>query len=227
MIRYLTALLNRRKEDTNMDMTCELPGQNRAAGAGAFPDPARDLDIDAERHGVVFAAGCFWCVEAVFERLDGVHDVISGYAGGSADTANYSAVCTGRTNHAEVVKIVYDPHRISYGRLLKVLFSVAHDPTQLDRQGNDRGRQYRSAIFYGSEAERDVAAAYIAQLEAAQVFSKPIVTVLTPLEKFFEAETYHQDYAIRNPGQPYIAGVATPKVEKLEHVYGEYLRKGA
>lgn len=208
-----------------MDMTCELPGQNRAAGSGAFPDPERDLEMPGERHSVVFAAGCFWCVEAVFERLDGVLDVVSGYAGGSAETANYEAVCTGRTNHAEVVKIDYDPRVIRYGRLLKVLFSVAHDPTQLDRQGNDRGRQYRSAIFYGSEAERDVAAAYIAQLEAARVFAKPIVTVLAPLETFYRAEAYHQDYAVRNPGQPYIAGVSTPKVEKLERQYGDYLRK--
>ena len=174
---------------------------------------------------ITLAGGCFWCVEAVFERLDGVLDVVSGYAGGSAETANYEAVCTGRTNHAEVVKIDYDPRVIRYGRLLKVLFSVAHDPTQLDRQGNDRGRQYRSAIFYGSEAERDVAAAYIAQLEAARVFAKPIVTVLAPLETFYRAEAYHQDYAVRNPGQPYIAGVSTPKVEKLERQYGDYLRK--
>jgi len=211
-----------------MDISCDLPGQNRSAASGAFPDPQRDLEPgSSELHSVVFAAGCFWCVEAVFERLEGVHDVISGYTGGTAETANYAAVCTGRTNHAEVVKVVYDPGVISYGRLLKVLFSVAHDPTQLDRQGNDRGRQYRSAIFYSSEAERDVAAAYIAQLEAAKAFSKPIVTVLAPLDTFYVAETYHQDYAIRNPGQPYIAGVALPKVEKLEHYYSEYLRKDA
>ena len=209
-----------------MDMTCDLPSQNRAAAAGAFPDPVRDLVAGDGLQTAVFAAGCFWCVEAVFERLDGVLDVVSGYAGGTASTANYEAVCTGRTNHAEVVKIVYDPAVISYGRLLKVLFSVAHDPTQLDRQGNDRGRQYRSAIFYHSEAEMDVASAYIAQLEAAKVFAKPIVTVLTPLESFYEAETYHQNYAVRNPGQPYIAGVSTPKVEKLAHYYSDYLRRG-
>ena len=125
------------------------------------------------------------------------------------------------------MKIDFDPARIRYGQLLKVLFSVAHDPTQLDRQGNDRGRQYRSAIFYRSEAEREIAAAYIAQLEAARVFTRPIVTVLNPLETFYRAETYHQDYAVRNPGQPYIAGVALPKVDKLEHYFGNLLRKDA
>ncbi len=227
MIHYLNALFHPRKHEVTVDKTCDLPGASRNSDAGAFPDSLSDLDAGQELHSAVFAAGCFWCVEAVFERLEGVLDVISGYAGGTADTANYAAVSGGRTDHAEVVKIVYDPKRISYGRLLKVLFSVAHDPTQLDRQGNDRGRQYRSAIFYGSEAERDVAAAYIRQLDAARVFSKPIVTALVALETFYDAETYHQNYAVRNPGQPYIAGVSTPKVEKLEHYYGDYLRKGA
>lgn len=227
MIRLFNALLGRRSNEASMDTTCDLPGASRMAGVGAFPDPARDLEAGDSLQSAIFAAGCFWCVEAVFEKLDGVLDVISGYAGGTAETANYTAVCTGRTNHAEVVKIVYDPKIISYGRLLKVLFSVAHDPTQIDRQGNDRGRQYRSAIFYGAEAERDVATAYIAQLEAARVFSKPIVTVLVPLENFHEAEIDHQNYAVRNPGQPYIAGVSTPKVEKLEHYYPEFLRKDA
>lgn len=209
-----------------MNTICELPAAARRADHSGFPDPARDLAALAPGpQQAVFAAGCFWCVEAVFERLDGVSDVISGYAGGTADAANYEAVCTGRTDHAEVVSIVYDPAVISYGQLLKVLFAVAHDPTQLDRQGNDRGRQYRSAIFFQSEAEREVAAAYIAQLDTAQVFRSPIVTVLTPLECFYRAETYHQDYAIRNPGQPYIAGVAAPKVDKLEHKFTEYLRK--
>ena len=208
-----------------MSTVCELPSAARRGDASGFPDP--DLDLAPAGDGpqaAVFAAGCFWCVEAVFERLDGVLDVESGYAGGSAATASYEAVCSGRTEHAEVVRIVYDPAVISYGQLLKVLFAVAHDPTQLDRQGNDRGRQYRSAIFFQSEAERTVAAAYIAQLEAAKVFRSPIVTVLSPLERYFPAETYHQDYAVRNPGQPYIAGVAAPKVDKLEHLFTEYLR---
>lgn len=212
--------------ETPMNTVCELPAAARRADRSGFPDPELDLaPLDEGPKEAVFAAGCFWCVEAVFERLEGVSDVISGYAGGTADTANYEAVCTGRTNHAEVVKIVYDPKQISYGQLLKVLFAVAHDPTQLDRQGNDRGRQYRSAIFVQSEAEREVAAAYIAQLDAAKVFRNPIVTVLVALERFYRAENYHQDYAIRNPGQPYIAGVALPKVDKLEHTFTEYLRK--
>ena len=212
--------------ESTMNTVCDLPAAARRADDSGFPDPARDLApvVDGPQEAV-FAAGCFWCVEAVFERLDGVSEVISGYAGGSADTASYEAVCTGRTNHAEVVKIVYDPAVISYGALLKVLFAVAHDPTTLDRQGNDRGRQYRSAIFFQSEAERDVAAAYIAQLDAAQLFRSPIVTVLVPLERFYVAEAYHQDYAIRNPGQPYIAGVALPKVDKLEHKFANHVRK--
>lgn len=209
-----------------MNIVCELPAAARRADHSGFPDPTLDLaPITAGPQTAVFAAGCFWCVEAVFERLDGVADVISGYAGGTADTANYDAVCTGRTNHAEAVKIVYDPAVISYGALLKVLFAIAHDPTTLDRQGNDRGRQYRSAIFFQSDAEREVAAAYIAQLDAAKVFRSPIVTVLAPLEQFFVAETYHQDYAVRNPGQPYIAGVALPKVDKLEDKFADHVRK--
>lgn len=208
-----------------MNTVCELPAAARRRDASGFPDPL--LDLTPERDGpqqAVFAAGCFWCVEAVFERLDGVSDVVSGYAGGSPETANYEAVCSGRTNHAEVVRITYHPAVISYGQLLKVLFAVAHDPTQLDRQGNDRGRQYRSAVFVQSEAEQAVVQAYIAQLDAAKVFRNPIVTVIAPLERFFPAETYHQDYAQRNPGQPYIAGVALPKVDKLEHTFTEYLR---
>ncbi len=209
-----------------MNIVCELPAAARRADHSGFPDPTLDLaPTTAGPQTAVFAAGCFWCVEAVFERLDGVADVISGYAGGTTDTANYDAVCTGRTNHAEVVKIVYDPAVISYGALLKVLFAVAHDPTTLDRQGNDRGRQYRSAIFFQSDAEREVAAAYIAQLDAAKVFRSPVVTVLAPLEQFFVAETYHQDYAVRNPGQPYIAGVALPKVDKLEDKFADHVRK--
>lgn len=209
-----------------MNIVCELPAAARRADHSGFPDPALDLSpTTAGAQTAVFAAGCFWCVEAVFERLDGVSEVVSGYAGGTADTANYDAVCTGRTDHAEVVKIVYDPAVISYGALLKVLFAVAHDPTTLNAQGNDRGRQYRSAIFFQSDAEREVAAAYVAQLDTAKVFRNPIVTVLAPLAQFFIAETYHQDYAVRNPGQPYIAGVALPKVDKLEDKFADLLRK--
>jgi peptide-methionine (S)-S-oxide reductase len=208
-----------------MDLTCDLPGASRSAGKGAFPDPARDLEATDGVHSAVFAAGCFWCVEAVFKQLDGVLAVTSGYTGGGADSADYETVSTGRTDHAEVVKVDYDPKRVSYGRLLKIFFSVAHDPTQLNRQGNDRGRQYRSAIFYASESQHEVARAYIEQLTAAAVYTQPIVTELVPLAAFYQAEGYHQNYAELHPEQAYIASVSTPKVEKLKQKYGDYLRK--
>lgn len=192
-----------------------------------FPDPLIDTPL-ATAPGealAVLAGGCFWCTEAVYRELDGVTDVVSGYSGGSADAANYEAVCTGRTEHAEVIEIAYDPGRMSFGKLLKIFFAVAHDPTQLDRQGNDVGPQYRSAIFYTDAGQKRIAEAYIAQLDAAKVFAKPIVTRLEPLEQFFEAERYHQNYAALHPGQPYIAGVALPKVEKLRAYFGESLKK--
>lgn len=209
-------------------MLCDVRGASPTVAPDRFPDPVEDLQADSQDASAraVLAAGCFWCVEAVFRELDGVLDVVSGYAGGDAATADYHSVCSGTTDHAEVVDITYDPRRISYGRLLKVFFSVAHDPTQLNRQGNDRGRQYRSAIFFADEGERRVAQAYIRQLEAAGVFNAPIVTRLEPLTAFYRAEDYHQDYARLNPGQPYIAAVALPKVEKLRKYYSEMLRGG-
>jgi len=190
-----------------------------------IPAPVFDppVDRDAPTATIVLAGGCFWCVEAVFQPLQGVLGVRSGYAGGTRETANYEAVCGGATNHAEAVEVRYDPTRISLGRLLQVFFGVAHDPTQLDRQGHDRGRQYRSAIFYGSPEQHEVAAAYIAQLSDAGVFGLPIVTTLEPLDEFFEAEPYHQNYANRNPGQPYILFTALPKVEKLKQAFGNLL----
>lgn len=175
----------------------------------------------------MFAGGCFWCVEAVYAPLDGVVEVTSGYAGGTAETADYKSVSTGRTDHAEAVRITYDPERIGFGELLRVFFSIAHDPTQLNRQGNDVGRQYRSAIFYADEEQREVAEAYIRQLEDAGAFTRTIVTSLEPLEAFYEAEAYHQRYAERNPAQPYIALVAAPKVAKLRAYYGERLREAS
>lgn len=178
------------------------------------PLPAHDLPPDGVRE-LVLGGGCFWCVEAVFERLEGVRDVESGYAGGTADTATYAQVCDGTTDHAEVVRIRYDSARVSFGELLRVFFTVAHDPTQRDRQGNDVGRQYRSVVFAGSEREEALAAAYIAQLDAAGVFARPIATRVERLRAFHPAERYHQDYARLNPGQPYIAAVARPKVEAL------------
>jgi peptide-methionine (S)-S-oxide reductase len=189
-----------------------------------FPDPARDIAATGGEQSVVLAGGCFWCVEAVLKELDGVLEVTSGYAGGTADTADYETVCSGTTNHAEAVRVRFDPARISYGQLLKVFFSVAHDPTQVDRQGNDHGRQYRSAIFYADAEQKEVAEAYIRQLDAAHVFDAPIVTQLEPLDGFYVAEDYHQDYAARNPAQPYIAYTAAPKVAKLRQHYGERLK---
>ena len=207
-----------------MSIVCEIPGFGR--DAHGFPNPARDLQVDAgaTRATAIFAGGCFWCTEAVYRQLDGVFSVESGYSGGSAASANYDAVCSGATGHAEAIRIVYDPAKTSYGQLLKFFFAVAHDPTQLNRQGADRGTQYRSAVFFENDAQSDVAAAYIAQLNEAKVFSSPIVTTLEPLETFYPAETYHQDYAARNPNQPYIAGVSTPKVEKLRKYYPEQLK---
>ncbi len=190
-----------------------------------FPDPASDITVRDRTQTAVLAGGCFWCTEAVFKPLEGVLDVTSGYAGGSEATADYQAVCSGTTEHAEVIQIRFDPSRISFGQLLKVFFSVAHDPTQVNRQGNDRGRQYRSAIFYVDEDQRSVAEAYIKQLNDAKIFPAPIATTLEPLDKFYQAELYHQNYVERNPNQPYVAAVAVPKVHKLEKVYAEKLKK--
>src|SRR5262245_45829475 len=158
----------------------------------------------------IFAGGCFWCTEAAFEQLEGVLDVQSGYSGGKKETANYERVCDGDTGHAEVIRIMYDPKRISYEQLLDVFFD-AHDPTQLNRQGNDFGTQYRSAIFFADETQRKVAEAKIRQLTEARVFDEPIVTKLEPLTAFYPAEDYHQDYARQNPNEPYIAHHAIPK----------------
>jgi peptide-methionine (S)-S-oxide reductase len=192
-----------------------------------FPDPAVDTPLAsvAARQTAVLAGGCFWCVEAVFKELAGVESVRSGYAGGTAETANYKAVCSGATDHAEAIEVVYDPSKTTFGQLLKIHFSIAHDPTQLNHQGNDVGRQYRSAIFYADEEQRRVAEAYIRQLNDAGVFNAPIVTTLEPLKQFFVAETYHQNYAELNPNQPYVAYVALPKVEKLREYFANHLKR--
>lgn len=196
--------------------------------ADTFPDPLIDIPPAKETGSeatVVLAGGCFWCVEAVYLQLEGVRKVVSGYAGGTAETANYETVCSGRTNHAEAVRIHYDPARVTYGQLLKVFFWIAHDPTHLNRQGNDIGRQYRSAVFYADDRQKEVAEGYIRQLDTAQIFPAPIVTTLEPLDAFYEAEAYHQNYAARNPAQPYVAFVATPKVEKLRTYLGDRLAR--
>lgn len=191
-----------------------------------FPDPKLDTALASTPvdKTAVLAGGCFWCVEAVFKELRGITSVRSGYAGGTASTADYRTVCTGRTNHAEAIEIVYDASQTTFGQLLKIHFSVAHDPTQKDRQGNDTGRQYRSAIFYADDEQKSVAEAYIRQLNEAHVFASPIATTLEPLDKFYVAEDYHQDYAARNPGQPYVAYVAQPKVDKLRENFAEKLK---
>jgi peptide-methionine (S)-S-oxide reductase len=190
-----------------------------------FPDPAIDIPAgDGLPQTAVLAGGCFWCTEAVLEKLEGVLDVTSGYAGGTAETANYQTVCSGMTDHAEAIRVTYDPRRITYGQLLKVFFAVAHDPTELNRQGNDMGRQYRSAVFYANEDERRVAETYIQQLTEAKAYPDPIVTTLEPLNGFYEAEPYHQDFARRNPAQPYVAAIAMPKVRKLEKTFAEKLK---
>jgi len=208
------------------DATCDFPGAALAVAPRDFPDPEIDLEAATAEQSTVLAGGCFWCVEAVLKELDGVLDVVSGYAGGSEATADYRSVCSGQTDHAEVVAVRFDPSRISFGQLLKVFFSVAHDPTQLNRQGNDRGSQYRSAIFYADEEQKRVAEAYVDQLERAGVYRQPIVTTLEPLEAFYPAEEYHQDYAARNPNQPYVAAISTPKVEKLRQQFGDRLKSG-
>ena len=163
----------------------------------------------------VFAGGCFWGVEAVFEHIKGVRVVTSGYSGGTKQTADYEMVSGGKTKHAEAVKVVYDPSQVSYEQLLKVFFAVAHDPTELNRQGPDTGTQYRSAIFYADEEQKRLAESYVAELAVTKTFSKPIVTQIAPLDEFYKAEDYHQDYLVRHPNQPYIVINDQPKVENL------------
>ncbi len=169
---------------------------------------------------LVLAGGCFWCTEAVYRQLDGVLSVRPGYAGGAAETATYKRVCGGDTGHAEVIEIVFDPARVTVPDILKVFFSIAHDPTQVNRQGGDVGTQYRSAIFYANAAQRALAERYIRQIDAAGLFDDRVATTLEPLVQFYVAEDYHHDYAALNPDQPYIRAVATPKVEKMRKVYG-------
>jgi methionine-S-sulfoxide reductase len=172
----------------------------------------------------VLAGGCFWCTEAAFEPLEGVLDVESGYAGGAAETANYRRVCDGDTGHAEVIRVTYDPQKITYDRLLDVFFD-AHDPTQLNRQGNDTGTQYRSAIFFASAEEKKIAEAKIKQLTQAKVFSRPIVTTLEPLAAYYPAEQYHQDYARQHPDEPYIQHHALVKACKIREKHADLMKK--
>ena len=188
-----------------------------------IPAPESDAAL-AQKSGkqtAVFAGGCFWGTQSVFERVKGVVDTTAGYSGGSASTATYEQVGQENTGHAESVKVVYDPSKITYGRLLQIFFSVVHDPTQLNRQGPDIGSSYRSVIFYANEEQRQISTAYIAQLDAAKVFPKPIVTQIVPLKGFYDAEFYHQDYAFHHPDNPYILVCDRPKIEALKQQFPE------
>lgn len=199
-----------------------LLGTTLACGAAtatgvAIPDPALNAPLAAAKgeQTAVLAGGCFWGIEAVFEHVKGVTSVTSGYSGGSAETANYELVSSGETRHAESVRITYDPSQISYGQLLKVFFGVAHDPTELNRQGPDTGAQYRSAIFYSDDEQKRIAEAYIKQLDQAKVFKRPIATRVSGLTSYHQAEAYHQDYAARHPDDSYIVKNDLPKVASL------------
>jgi peptide-methionine (S)-S-oxide reductase len=193
----------------------------------SFPDPPPVEHAGDAGDKVVLAGGCFWCTEAVYRQLDGVLEVRPGYAGGSAATANYEDVCSGTTGHAEAIEIAFDPARIGLGEILKVFFSIAHDPTQVNRQGADVGTQYRSAIFHANDAQRRIAESYIAHIDAAGIFDAPVATTLEPLTAFHVAEQYHHDYAARNPWQPYVRAVAMPKVETLRRARADLLKERA
>ncbi|HZD49163.1 MAG TPA: peptide-methionine (S)-S-oxide reductase MsrA [Silvibacterium sp.] len=199
----------------------------QAATNALIPAPTSDaaLTKSSSRETAVFAGGCFWGTQAVFERVKGVVDTTAGYSGGAASTAHYDDVTTETTGHAESVRVVYDPSKLTYGQLLRIFFSVAHDPTQLNRQGNDVGSSYRSVIFYANDEQKRVATAYIAQLDAAHVYSKPIVTQVVPLKGFYAAEDYHQDYALKNPGNPYIYVCDRPKIAALKQQFPELFQK--
>jgi len=193
----------------------------KASPAASVPAPIFDAPraAAAGQQTAVISGGCFWGIQAVFQHVKGVISATSGYSGGSAKNAEYEIVSTGDTGHAESVQIVYDPAQITYGELLRVFFSVAHDPTQLNRQGPDQGTQYRSSIFYSSDEQKRIAEAYITQLDKAGVFPSPIVTKVVPLQAFYPAESYHQNYAALHPNQPYIMFNDAPKVERLRQEF--------
>lgn len=194
-----------------------------SSAAVKLPNPVADEPLSKTKSAetVVLAGGCFWGIQAVFEHVKGVSSATAGYSGGSASTAQYETVSTGQTGHAESVRVVYDPSQISFGQILKVFFSVAHDPTELNRQGPDDGTQYRSVIFYASEDQRRVAQAYVDQLNGAKVFARPIVTQIVALKAFYPAEGYHQDYAEHHPNEPYIAINDLPKLDHLKQTLPE------
>lgn len=198
------------------------------ANAVNIPDPALDAPLAATKgeQTVVLAGGCFWGIQAVFEHVKGVKHVTAGYSGGRAETAHYEMVSEGDTGHAESVQIIYDPSQVTFGQLLKVFFSVAHDPTALNRQGPDTGTQYRSAIFFANEEQKRIAEAYISQLNQAKVFRRTIVTEVTAFKAFYQAEDYHQDYATKHPNDPYISTNDLPKVANLhQHLPDLYVER--
>ena len=196
-----------------------------------IPAPIHDIVAPAsgweagQRETAVFAGGCFWGVQSVFQRVKGVLETYVGYTGGSAETADYRVVSTYDTGHAEAIEVVYDPSQVSYGTLLRIFFSVVHDPTQLNRQGADVGTQYRSGIFFTNEEQREAALAYVAQLDAAHVFTGKIVTEISPLETFYKGEDYHQDYALKNPHNPYIQVCDIPKIASLGQQFPELFQE--
>jgi peptide-methionine (S)-S-oxide reductase len=216
---FMSGILSRALAVTLLGTTLACGAAN--ATSVAIPDPALDAPLAATKgeQTAVLAGGCFWGIEAVFEHVDGVTDVTSGYSGGDAETAHYEMVGSGETGHAESVRITYDPSRISYGQLLKVFFAVAHDPTELNRQGPDTGTQYRSAIFYSDDEQKRIAEAYIKQLNQAKVFERPIVTQVSRLNSFYQAENYHQDYAAHHPDDSYIVINDLPKVANLRRQF--------
>jgi peptide-methionine (S)-S-oxide reductase len=214
--------LNRSRNFTLLVLAL-APAAAFTAPRAVFPAPTLDapLATASGKQTAVFAGGCFWGIQSVFERVKGVVATTAGYSGGSAATATYGQVSSETTGHAESVKVVFDPSRITYGQLLRIFFSVAHDPTELNRQGPDVGTSYRSVIFYGSEEQKRIASAYIAELDKLKVFPKRIVTDVTPLKAFYDAEAYHQDYALHNPNEAYIQVCDRPKIEALKKQYPE------
>lgn len=206
---------------------CVLDLPSVAENAVVLPNPVVDAPLarTSSKETAVVAGGCFWGVQAVFQHLKGVQKAVSGYAGGQSSTAEYEVVSTGQTGHAESVQVTFDPSQVSYGQLLKVFFSVAHDPTQLNRQGPDIGTQYRSVIFYANDEQKHIAEAYIEQLDRVKSFPHPIVTQVVPLKGFYPAEAYHQNYATLHPDNPYIAINDAPKVEHLRQQFPDLYKK--
>jgi peptide-methionine (S)-S-oxide reductase len=198
-------------------LACSAKGEPKGPIPAAKVDAA--LATSPGKQTAVFAGGCFWGTQSVFERVKGVLKTTAGYSGGSAATATYNQVTTETTGHAESVEVVYDPSQITYGQLLRIFFSVVHDPTQLNRQGPDVGTSYRSAVFYTNDEQKRIASAYIQQLDAAKAFQQPIVTEVTPLKGFYNAEDYHQDYALHNPDNPYIQVCDLPKIKLLKEEF--------